>query len=77
MATAHARGKLNLNEDFPHEGILGNVYTGRLLEETRIGPYRAVVPTISGQSWITGFANYVIEPSDPFPSGFTIGDIWA
>ena len=26
--------------------------------------------------WITGFASYVVDPSDPFPEGFTVGDIW-
>src|SRR5207237_6533443 len=31
MATLHARGKLRLNEDFRHEGVLGTVFTGRLL----------------------------------------------
>jgi len=77
MATLHARGNLNLNEDFRHEGILGNVYTGRLIAETQIGQYPAVVPTVSGQAWITGFASYVVDPSDPFPNGFTVGDIWA
>lgn len=77
MATLHARGKLGLGEDFRHEGILGNVYTGRLVEALNMGPYPAVVPTVSGQAWITGFANYVIDPSDPFPNGFTLGDIWA
>ena len=59
MATLYARGKLGLNQDFRHEGILGTLFTGRLLEETRVGPYTAVVPTISGQAWITGFASYV------------------
>ncbi len=77
MATLHARGRLGLNRDFRHEGILGTVFTGRLVEETTVGPYRAVVPTLSGQAWITGFANYVIDPSDPYPEGFTVGDIWA
>jgi len=76
MATLHAKGKLGLNEDFRHEGILGTIFTGRLLEETMVGDYRAVVPTISGTAWITGFANYVVDPEDPFPEGFTIGDIW-
>ena len=77
MATLHARGRLGLDEDFHHEGILGTVFTGRLIEETTVGPYPAVVPTLSGQAWITGFANYVVDPSDPFPQGFTLGDIWA
>jgi proline racemase len=76
MATLHARGKLGLDQDFHHEGILGTIFTGRLLEETSVGPYRAVVPTISGRAWITGFCNYVVEPDDPFPEGFTVGDIW-
>jgi proline racemase len=77
MATLHARSRLALDEDFRHEGILGTVFTGRLLEETRIGDRTAVVPQITGQAWITGIADYVVDPTDPFPDGFTIGDIWA
>ncbi|MEZ4860353.1 MAG: proline racemase family protein [Caldilineaceae bacterium] len=77
MATLYARGELGLNEDFCYESVLGTLFTGRLLEESQIGPYRAVTPTLSGQGWITGFANYVLDPTDPFPTGFTVGDIWA
>jgi proline racemase len=77
MAVLHAKGKLGLGEDFVHEGILGTVFTGRLVEETRVGDREAVVPTITGSGWITGIAQYVIDPTDPFPEGYTIGDIWA
>lgn len=76
MAVLHAKGKLGLNQDFRHEGILGTIFTGRLVEETRVGAHAAVVPTLSGQAWITGFSNYVVDPEDPFPEGFTVGDIW-
>ena len=76
MAVLHAKGRLGLNEDFRHEGILGTVFTGRLIEETRIGDYTAVVPTLTGRAWITGFASYVVDPADPFPEGFTVSDIW-
>jgi proline racemase len=76
MATLHARGRLGLDEDFRHEGILGTVFTGRLIAKTKVGQYPAVVPTLSGQAWITGFASYVVDPDDPFPEGFTVGDIW-
>ena len=76
MATLHARGRLAIGEPFRHEGILGTVFTGRLLEETRVGPYQAVVPELAGAAWITGFAHYVVDPQDPFPEGFTVGDIW-
>ena len=76
MAVLHAKGKLGLEEDFCHESILGTLFTGRLLRETKVGDYDAVVPTLSGRAWITGFAYYVLDPEDPFPEGFTVGDIW-
>jgi proline racemase len=76
MATLYAKGRLRLHEDFRHEGILGTLFTGRLVGETKVGQYRAVIPTLSGQAWITGFASYVIDPEDPFPEGFTVGDLW-
>ena len=76
MAVLHATGRLGIGEDFRHEGILGTVFTGRLLETTTIGERAAVVPQITGSAWITGIADYVVDPTDPFPEGFTIGDIW-
>ncbi|HYO42670.1 MAG TPA: proline racemase family protein [Candidatus Limnocylindrales bacterium] len=76
MAVLHAKGELAVGRDFRHEGILGTVFTGRLEEETRVGERAAVVPTITGTAWITGFASYVVDPTDPFPEGYTVGDLW-
>ncbi len=76
MAVLHARGELRVGDAFRHEGILGTVFTGRVVEETVVGEYRAIVPAITGQAWITGFASYVVDPTDPFPDGYTVGDIW-
>src|SRR3954469_5529413 len=69
MAALHAKGQLDLHQDFVHEGILGTIFTGRLLEETTVGPYRAVVPRISGRAWITAISQFVLEADDPFPEG--------
>jgi proline racemase len=76
MAVLHAKGQLAVGQDFRHEGILGTVFTGRLVEETRVGERTAVVPMITGTAWITGFASYVLDPTDPFPEGYTVGDLW-
>jgi proline racemase len=76
MAALWAKGQLPLNQDFRHEGILGTLFTGRLIRETRMGDYRAVLPTLQGTAWITGIASYVVDPEDPFPTGYTVGDIW-
>jgi len=76
MAVLHARGDLPIGQDFVHEGILGTTWTGRLLRATQVGPYAAVVPQLTGSAWITGRAEYVVDDTDPFPEGFTVGDLW-
>jgi proline racemase len=76
MAVLHARGELAIGRDFVHEGILGTTWTGRLLEETRVGEVPAVVPQLTGSAWITGRSDLVVDPDDPFPEGFTVGDLW-
>ena len=76
MAVLHARGQLALGRDFRNEGVLGTVFTGRLVAETEVAGRRAVIPTISGAAWVTGHARYVLDPDDPFPAGFTVADIW-
>ena len=77
MAVLHAKGELELNQDFRHQGIVGNIYTGRLVGTTNIGEKQAVIPTITGTSWIYGMSTYVLDHDDPFTEGFTLGDIWA
>lgn len=45
-----------------------------MLKEMQVDPHIAVVLTASGQTWITGFASYLIDPNDPFPEGHAISD---
>jgi proline racemase len=68
MAQLHARGELPLNTDFVNESLLGTRFTGRLVAETS----RGVIPTIEGRAWLTGMAQYLLDPTDPFPNGFTL-----
>jgi proline racemase len=77
MATLWARGRLGLNQPFRHQSVLGTTFVGTLVEQTRVGPYAAVVPTITGSAWITAISQYVLDAEDPFPEGFTVGDLWA
>lgn len=77
MAVLYAKGELPLDQDFRHQGIIGTIYTGRLVEETRIADRPAVVPTLKGTSWIYGLNTIVLDNDDPFTEGFTVGDIWS
>lgn len=77
MAALHARGQLNLNEDFVHQSIIGSEFIGRLTGTTKVAERTAVLPTITGRAWITGHTQWVLDENDPFPTGYTLGDIWA
>jgi proline racemase len=72
MAQLHARGELALGEDFVNESFIGTRFVGRLVEETTVGGQPAVVPTVQGRAWITGTAQYLLDPTDPFPAGFAL-----
>ena len=76
MAALHARGELALGEEFVHESLLGTTFTGTLKDVTRVGPYEAVLPSVSGRGWIIGFNQCVLDDDDPFPRGYTLGDLW-
>jgi proline racemase len=75
MAQLYARGRLPLGKDFVHESIIGTLFTGKLEKEERlIAETTAVIPTIEGRAWITGFQQFVLDPEDPFPAGFLLND---
>ncbi|MFC4565740.1 proline racemase family protein [Nocardiopsis mangrovi] len=72
MAQLHARGLLPIGADFRNESFIGTRFIGRLTEETTVGGRPAVVPTVTGRAWITGTAQYLLDPDDPFPEGFEL-----
>ncbi len=72
MAQLHTRGELPLHTDFRNESFIGTHFIGRLVEETTVGDRPAVVPTITGRAWVTGTAQYFLDPADPFPEGFQL-----
>lgn len=69
VAQLVARGELGLGETLYNESIIGTVFGGVALEETRVGELAAVVPEISGRAHITGFNHWVIDPDDPLAEG--------
>ncbi len=72
VAQLYARGKLSLNETLVNESVIGTVFTGRVLAETKVGDFDAVVPEVGGRAYITGFNHFVLEPGDPVGTGFLL-----
>jgi proline racemase len=76
LAVLHARGQLKLGETFVHESLIGTEFVGRIRGTAEVMGFSAVLPTITGSAWITAFHQYVLDPTDPFPLGFRLGDTW-
>ena len=72
MAQLHARGELALGDEFVNESFIGTRFVGRLVEQVSVAGVPAVVPTITGRAWVTGTAQYMLDPTDPFPAGFVL-----
>ena len=76
LAVLHARGDIAPGQLFRHESLIGSSFDARVEELTTVGDYPAIVPSVSGRSWITSFNQLVLDPSDPFPHGYTPSDTW-
>jgi proline racemase len=72
MAQLYARGELAMNTEFVNESFIGTRFVGQLVEETTVADRPAVVPTVTGRAWVTGTAQYLLDPTDPFPEGFQL-----
>ncbi|GAA0715209.1 proline racemase family protein [Dactylosporangium roseum] len=72
MAQLHSRGELPLHTDFRNESFIGSRFTGRLTATTDVAGRPAVIPAITGRAWITATAQYLLDPTDPFPKGFLL-----
>jgi proline racemase len=74
MALRFGKGMQKLGEEMVSESIIGSLFYGNLIETTQVGSYSAVVPTIRGSAYISGFQQIVLDPRDPFRSGFYLGE---
>ena len=71
-ALHYQRGEIRLGEPFTVESIIGSCFTGRVVEETRFGPYAAVIPEVSGTASIVGVNKLLFDPQDPLLDGFIL-----
>jgi proline racemase len=72
LAVLYAKGELTLNQEFVHESIIGSIFRARIIEETRVGPFTAVVPEVTGSAHIMGLNQLFIDPDDPHRNGFLL-----
>jgi len=76
MALLHQQGLLQPGEQYIGESIIGSRFHCTIDSLTRVGDRQAIYPLISGQAWITGTHQHIVDPTDPWPEGYRIADTW-
>lgn len=72
LAVLYANGEIETEEEFVHESIVGTLFKGRVLHETKIEGVDAVVANISGSAWLMGMHRFFYNEEDPLREGFLL-----
>ena len=76
LAVLQARGVLGVGDKLIHDSIIGSTFIATILDAADIAGTPGIRPAITGSAWITAFHQYVLDPTDPFPTGYLLPDAW-
>lgn len=76
MAVLHARGELAVGEPFVGLSIIGSRFDCRIEAVTELDGRPAILPSVAGRAWITEIRQLLLDPADPWPRGYRVGDTW-
>jgi len=66
------KGEVSPGQDITIESILGSQFTVRASEQLAFGDYSAVIAQVSGQAYVCGKGQWLIDPRDPLKYGFLL-----
>ena len=76
LAVRHARGEVKPGDRVVARSVIGSTFEVGFLGTTMVAGREAVLPEISGRGWIHGIHQVGVDPSDPYPQGYLLADIW-
>ncbi|HWU16425.1 MAG TPA: proline racemase family protein [Devosia sp.] len=76
LAVAAARGLAKPGDRFTARSIIDSTFEVHYASDTTVASRPAVQPIISGRGWIHGIHQIGVDPTDPYPHGFSVSDTW-
>ncbi|MEZ5826399.1 MAG: proline racemase family protein [Geminicoccaceae bacterium] len=76
MALLHAKGEMAVGDSLVARSLIGSTFEGRIEARARLPMGYGIAPSISGQAWITGIHQHMLDPTDPWPEGYRLSDTW-
>lgn len=76
LAVMAARGLAKPGDSFTARSIIDSTFEVTYAHDTTVAGRPAVQPIISGRGWIHGIHQVGIDPTDPYPHGYSVSDTW-
>jgi proline racemase len=76
MALLAARGNARIGSRFIARSLIDSEFIVEIIGETTVGGRAAVLPRISGRGWVVGTRTSTVDPTDPYPLGYVLSDVW-
>ena len=73
MAQWYNQDKMNKDDIFIHESIIGSQFTGRIEKVIKVADYEAIIPSIEGWAKVYGYNKIIVDSDDdPYAHGFQV-----
>lgn len=76
LSVMHRRGIIDVGEDVTMLSAIGSRFQAKISDTILVGDKNAVVTKIEGRAWIFAIHQLGVDPTDIFPTGFTMADTW-
>lgn len=72
VALHYSKGEMKKGDILINNSVIDTTMEAKIIEDTKVGEYDAVITEVSGTAYIAGFNQLVLDPKDPLPEGFRI-----
>jgi len=72
LAHLYAQGRLAIGQSIVNAGITGEAFEGRVEAEATVGEHPAVVTSVAGIGFVTGYGSFLVDERDPLGDGFLL-----
>jgi proline racemase len=76
LACMSARGQAGVGSRFTATSLIDSTFEVELVGTAEVAGRAAVLPRISGRGWVVGTRITAVDPTDPYPLGYVLSDIW-
>lgn len=76
LAVMHAKRQARPGQEFKMRSTINSEFTVSILGTAAVGNRSAILPRLSGRAWIYATMQLGVDPSDPYPLGYTMADTW-